>query len=80
MLRKYALEDTGGAAELGEMLDSLSDPFVMLGWDHFLPSDHTWCLLAMTRAATLFTIVSFADSSLPGWNEFLYPVVATSKE
>lgn len=80
LLRKYGLEDTGGAAELGKMLYSLSDPLEMLGGDLSLPLGHPWWLPAMTRAATLFTTSSFIDLSLPGWREFLYPVVPLPKE
>lgn len=34
----------------------------------------------MTRAATLFTVGSFADPGLPGWRELLYPVVPLPEE
>lgn len=42
LLKKYVLEDTGGAAELNEMLNSLSDPLELLGGDPSLLSDHPW--------------------------------------
>lgn len=64
-LRKYGLEDTGGAAELEGMLDSFSDPLVMLDGDPSLPLDHPWWLPAMTWVVTFFTTVSFADPSFP---------------
>lgn len=80
LLRKYGLEETGGAAELSEMLKSLSDYLEMIGGNLSLPTDHPWWSPAMTRVATVFTTVSCDDPSIPGWREFLYPVIPPPKE
>lgn len=40
MLAKKELEDTGRPTELGEMLDSISDPIEILGGDVSLSLDH----------------------------------------
>lgn len=42
LLMSYGLQDTGGATELEEMLDSLSDPLEVLGGDSSLSVDHPW--------------------------------------
>lgn len=77
---KYGLEDTGGATELGQMQDSISNPLEALGKDSFLPLDHPCWLRAMKLAAALFTSGSFVDPNLPGWCEFLYAVVPLLEE
>lgn len=80
LLAKYDLVDTGGATEPGKILDSISDPLEVLDGDSSLHLDHPWWLPAMTRAAALFTVGSFADPNLPGWRELLYPVVSLPVE
>lgn len=80
LLKNYVLEDVDGVVELGEMLDSLSDPLEILGGDSSLPPNHPWWLPAMTWAVALFTAGLFIDPDFTGWREILYPVVSLLKE